>query len=136
MKYFKKNGQVYAFDSDGSQDELITNEFIKMTKNEIDRHVNPEKYLSETEKYEIYLNSLWPLTRRQFMHTLVQYEVEDELVNAINNIEDVKQRKMIKIDFETSQNFERLSESILFIFNLLNIEESKVNSMWEYGLSI
>ncbi|WP_151803178.1 hypothetical protein [Acinetobacter guillouiae] len=136
MKYFKKNGQVYAFDSDGSQDELITNDFIKMTKNEIDRHVNPEKYLSETEKYEIYLNSLWPLTRRQFMHTLVQYEVDDELVNAINNIEDVKQRKMIKIDFETSQNFERLSESILFMFNLLNIEESKVNSMWEYGLSI
>ena len=41
MKYFKKNRDVFAFESDGSQDELITDEFVAMTAAEIAEHVNP-----------------------------------------------------------------------------------------------
>lgn len=41
MKYFKKNGEVFAFEADGSQDELITEAFVAMTAEEIAAHVNP-----------------------------------------------------------------------------------------------
>lgn len=41
MKYFKKNTEVWAFEEDGSQDHLITAEFIQMTAEEIDAHINP-----------------------------------------------------------------------------------------------
>ena len=41
MKYFKKNGQAFAFEADGSQDDLITNEFVAMSDSEIAAHLNP-----------------------------------------------------------------------------------------------
>lgn len=41
MKYFKKNGQVFAFESDGSQDDLIADEFVAMSDNETAAHLNP-----------------------------------------------------------------------------------------------
>lgn len=51
MKYFKKNdGSVWAFEVDGSQDELITAEFTVMTKEEIEHHLYPELFFSEEEK--------------------------------------------------------------------------------------
>lgn len=137
MKYFKNTvGEVYAFESDGSQDDFIPKDLIKMTKKQIDQHLNPEKYMTEDEKYKIYILSLSPLTRRQFMRMLVEFELDETLNNAIDNIENAKERKILKIDFDTIQNFERLSESVINMFKLINIEESKLNSMWEYGLSI
>ena len=48
MKYYKLNDVVYAFESDGSQDNLIKKAMVKMTDGEVDRHINPEKYLSDS----------------------------------------------------------------------------------------
>jgi len=43
MKYYKdKNNQVFAFESDGSQDHLITDDMVKMTKAQIKEHLNPK----------------------------------------------------------------------------------------------
>lgn len=137
MKYFKHiNGEVYAFELDGSQDHLITNEMEKMTKSDIDRHLYPENYLTEDEKKAAYLSSLRPLTRRQFMLTLVEFELDDQIKTAISEIADIKQRKKIEIEFNDGQSFERLSESILFMANLLQLDENRVNELWEHGLSL
>ncbi|EYT17853.1 hypothetical protein [Acinetobacter sp. 1000160] len=137
MKYFKHiNGEVYAFELDGSQDHFITNEMQKMTKSDIDRHLYPENYLTEDEKKAAYLNSLRPLTRRQFMLTLVEFELDDQIKTAISEIADIKQRKKIEIEFNDGQSFERMSESILFMANLLQLDENRVNELWEHGLSL
>ncbi|ENX35784.1 hypothetical protein [Acinetobacter courvalinii] len=137
MKYFKHiNGEVYAFELDGSQDHLITNEMEKMTKSDIDRHLYPKNYLTEDEKKAAYLSSLRPLTRRQFMLTLVEFELDDQIKTAISEIADIKQRKKIEIEFNDGQSFERLSESILFMANLLQLDENRVNELWEHGLSL
>lgn len=137
MKYFKHiNGEVYAFELDGSQDHLITNEMEKMTKSDIDRHLYPKNYLTEDEKKAAYLSSLRPLTRRQFMLTLVEFELDDQIKTAISEIADIKQRKKIEIEFNDGQSFERLSESILFMANLLQLDENRVNQLWEHGLSL
>lgn len=44
MKYFKDeiNGCVFAFESDGSQDEFIPENLVEMTPEEIKSHVNPK----------------------------------------------------------------------------------------------
>lgn len=42
FKYYKdENNQVYAFEADGSQDHIIPVDFIPMTPEEVDLHINP-----------------------------------------------------------------------------------------------
>lgn len=42
MKYFRNaEGAVFAFESDGSQDEFISDELLAMTTEEISLHLNP-----------------------------------------------------------------------------------------------
>ena len=91
---------------------------------------------TEEEKYSDYLKTLRPLTRRQFMLTLVEYGLDDDIAAAINAIEDEKQRKIINIEFNNSQTFERFSDSVLFMCQLLNLTDEQVNQMWEQGLEL
>ncbi len=135
MKYYKlPNGEIFAFELDGSQDYLITKDMKKLTKAETDRVLNPDNYLTEAEKQEKYLKSLPYLTRRQFMLMLVENDLDDAIEAAITAIEDVKQRKKLSIEYRDGQTFKRLGEAELKIFELLKLEESKVNEMWEAAL--
>lgn len=92
--------------------------------------------LTPAQKYEQYLKSLRPLTRRQFMLTLVEYGLDDDIAAEINAIEDEKQRKIINIEFNNSQTFERFSDSVLFMCSLVGLEETRVNELWEYGMRL
>lgn len=137
MKYFKtNNGEVFAFKADGSQDSFITSDMKKMTKAETDRHLNPEKYLSEEEKYKSYLDSLIPLTRRQFMLCLVENDLDESIETAIASIEDNKQRKLLGIEFKDSQVFHRTGEAVIKIFELINLDDAAINTLWEKGLTL
>lgn len=137
MKYFKdKDGSVYAFEDDGSQDEFITPAMKKMTNSQIDRHLNPQKYLSDEEKNLIYLQSLRPLTRRQFMLALVENDLDEAVETAIGNIQDAKQRKQMSIEYKDAQTFERFSASILTMATLINLDDESLNSMWEKALTL
>ncbi|MBF7690667.1 hypothetical protein [Acinetobacter pollinis] len=53
MKYYKLNDEVYAFESDGSQDDYITSDMVLMTAEEVDRHLNPQNYLTDEQKLQI-----------------------------------------------------------------------------------
>ena len=59
-----------------------------------------------------------------------------EITAAINAIEDEKQRKIINIEFNNSQTFERFSDSVLFMCSLVGLEETRVNELWEYGMRL
>lgn len=130
MKYFKKNGEVFAFESDGSQDELITKEFIKMTKNEVDRHLNPDKYFSDEEKRNIFLSTLIPLTRRQFKLALLENDLLDRVESTIENIPDALHRKRLQIEYAESNEFQRQSESVIAMFNLLELNDDQLDKFW------
>ena len=136
MKYYKLNGQVYAFEADGSQDDYIKPEMVLMTPQEVDKHINPEKYLTEEQKYSIYLTSLKPLTRRQFKLALLENDLLDEVELAINNIEDKTTKTRMQIEYTESTEFKRNSESLLFMCQLLNLSEEQINTMWEQGLTL
>ena len=91
---------------------------------------------TEEDKKQRYLASLRPLTRRQVMLTLVEYGLDDDIAAAINAIEDEEQRKIINIEFNNSQTFERFSDSVLFMCSLVGLEETRVNELWEYGMRL
>lgn len=138
MKYYRntESGLVHAFESDGSQDELITEDFVKMTKNEVDRHLNPEKYLSDEEKRNIFLRTLTPLTRRQFKLVLLENDLLEKVESTIDNIPDLQLRKRMQIEYAESVEFERQSESVIAMCEMLELSENQVDQLWQHAMTL
>ena len=131
MKYYKLNNVVYAFEIDGSQDDYITDDMVMMTAEEVDRHINPEKYYTEEQKHNIYLNSLRPLTRRQFKLALLENNLLSTIDTAISNIPDPLLKARIEIEYAEATEFVRTSDSVKYMLSILELSEEQVNSLWE-----
>lgn len=137
MKYFLKNGVVFAFEADGSQDHLITDEYTAMTSVEIDRHLNPLNYLSEAQKYDLYLKSLVPLTRRQFRMVFILNGYDLDAIKAkILEIEDIQTRQLTLVEWEDAVTFERDNASLVMMAGLLGLNDDQVNAMWKQALTL
>ncbi len=136
MKYFKLNSDVHCFEDNGSQDYLIEEATVPMTADEIDRHVNPQKYMSAEEKRKEYLLSIQPLTRRQFKLILLKHDLLDKVSEGLAKIEDKTLRMQAQIEFEDSTMFDRLNPTLLMLYKAMDISESKLDSMWEEGLKL
>lgn len=125
------------------ENDVIVDEWIDltryrlMTNDEIDRHENPHKYLSEDEKYQVYLNGLRSLSRRQFRRVLVLNGFDLDAIRAkILEIEDDQTRQLTLIDWEDADTFERLNPSLIMMANMLGLNEEQVNTMWEQALTL
>ena len=136
MKYYKLDNNVYAFEDDGSQDGYIKPEMVLMTSEEVDKHIKPEKYLTEDQKYNIYLNSLKPLTRRQFKLVLLENGLLEQVETTLNSIQDVTQRVRLQIEYSEATEFQRTSDSVKYMYNLLGSTEEQINQIWEQGLTL
>ena len=136
MKYYKLDNNVYAFEDDGSQDDYITEDMVRMTSSEVDKHLNPKKYMTDEQLYEIYVKSLRPLTRRQFRLALLDVGLLDDLEAAISNIEDTAEKRRIDIEYTESDKFARTSESVKTMFALINQTEEQINELWEKALAL
>ena len=138
MKYYRNinTNLIHGFESDGSQDELITDEFKPLTKTEKDRLINPQKYLSEEEKRNIFLSTLTPLTRRQFKLALLENDLLDRVESTIDTIPDSLLRKRLQIEYSESDEFQRQSESVIAMCNLLELKEEEVDSLWQKAMKL
>lgn len=136
MKYFKLNNEVYAFELDGSQDDYIQDGMIQMSSEEVDRHINPDKYLTEQQKQNRITNSLYPITRKQFKLALLDKELLDDLEDSISNINDTTTKRRVQIEYTESTEFVRTSEVVKTMFTLLNKTEEEINSFWQYALTL
>ena len=136
MKYFKLNNDVYAFEFDCSQDHLITDNFIEMTDDEIDRHINPQKYLSDEEKEQLRLNQFKPLTRRQFKLALLENNLLATVEQMIDSIADQTLKTRIQIEYSESERFERTNDSVRYMLAVLNLTSEQVDAMWEQALTL
>ena len=136
MKYYKLNSDVYAFENDGSQDEYITQDMVRMTSSEVDKHLNPKKYMSDEQLYDIYVKSLKPLTRRQFKLALLENNLLEQVETLINSVEDATQRTRLQIEYSEATEFQRTSNRVKYMCNLLGLTEEQVNKMWEQGLTL
>lgn len=127
MKYFRNQNtsEVFAFEAD----------LIEMTTEEIDRHLNPQNYLSDEEKEQLRLAEFKALTRRQFKLTLLQYELLEPLEQAIAIIEDQTLKTRIQIEYNESEKFERTNESVKYMLSLLERSDDEIDEMWRYAMS-
>ncbi|WP_461949703.1 hypothetical protein [Acinetobacter baumannii] len=127
MKYFRnhKTGEVFSFEDD----------LIEMTAEEVDRHINPQKYLSDEEKEQLRLAEFKPLTRRQFKLALLQYQLLEKVEQAIADIEDPALKTRVQIEYNESEKFERANDSVKYMLTLLDISNDEIDEMWRYAMS-
>ena len=123
-KLYKKDGKIYEFAQDGSQDSLIAEDFVAMTESEIDQHINPQKYISDEEKLQLV---------RQQMPQLTPIEFDIKLNN--NGLYDAVQ-DLIKDNFELRVAYNRatfFSRTTPFIDQAriaLGLTDEQVDEMW------
>ena len=137
VKYFKDaDGEIHGLINE-VQDHLIKEDFVPLTKNELDRLFFPEKYLTEEEKLA-YKRSQYPkLTRYQFMRGMLEYGYKSSDIEAqIMLIEDEYTRELTMLGFKEATNFVRTDESILAIQSVLSLTDERVDQMWEYALTL
>ena len=127
MKYYKLDNQVFAFEADGSQDIYIKPEMVKMTKKDIESHLKIEVLPLE--------QSLPPLTRRQFKLALLHAGLNTQIEQLISSIENPMTKAVIEIEYNESTEFHRLSESVLYMCNLLKLSEDEINTIWQEALN-
>ena len=128
MKYYKLNNDVYAFELDGSQDDYITEDMVKMTDDEVDRHVNPEKYLSDIEKAQLNRERMPTLTPIEFDIKLVDAGLYDQVQELIQS--DIK----LKIAYTRATFFSRTDPFIDQARIALGLTDEQVDMIWESPL--
>ena len=124
MKYYKLNEVVYAYAADGSQDHLITNDHIEMTPEEIDQHINPEKYLSDEERMQL---------AREHMPRLTPIEFDIKLNNAglYDAVQDlIKDNFEMRIAYNRATFFSRTDPFIDQARIALGLTDEQVDAMW------
>ena len=128
MKYYKKDSQVFAFEDDSSQDSYITEDMVKMTDEEVDRHINPEKYLSDSERLELARKRMQKLTPIEFDIKLVDAGLYDQVQSLIQS--DVK----LKIAYTRATFFSRTDPFIDKSRIALGLTDEQVDTIWESPL--
>ena len=130
MKYFKFNGDVCAYEVDGSQDYLITDQHVRMTENEIDKHINQEKYLSEEEQLFLSRESMPNLTPIEFdikLNNAGLYDAVQELIK--DNFE-------MRIAYNRATFFSRTSSFVDQARIALGLTDEQVDAIWEQTLTL
>lgn len=138
MKYFRntQTDLIHAFEQDGSQDELITEDFIQLTEEEKDRLLNPERYLTDEEKEQIYLSNFPALTRRQFKLALLDNGLLNSVEASIEAIKDPIMKQRVQIEYSESERFERGNSSVKYMMDELNLNLEEVDKLWDYALHL
>jgi len=128
MKYYKKDNDIFAFEDDGSQDEYITHDMVRMTDDEADRHVNPEKYLSDIEKAKLNRERIPTLTPIEFDIKLIDAGLYDQVQELIQS--DIK----LKIAYTRATFFSRTDPFIDQARIALGLTDEQVDTLWESPL--
>lgn len=124
MKYYKKGSEVFAFEDDGSQDDYIKEDMVRMPDDEVDRHINPEKYLSDEERLHLIRKRMSKLTPIEFDIKLVDSGLYDQVQELIQS--DIK----LKIAYTRATFFSRTDPFINQARIALNLTDEQVDAMW------
>ena len=124
MKYYKLNTEVYAFELDGSQDEYITEDMLEMTEEEIDKHIHPEKYYTEEQKYAIKIATFPTLSPAQFELRLLKAGLRQQVLDYVATSEE------LQIVFNRATYFSRTDSFLLEAMQALNLSNIQVDAIW------
>ena len=124
MKYFKLNDEVFAFEEDCSQDSYMLEDMVRMSEDEVDRHIHPEKYLSDKEKQQITRENMPTLTPIEFDIKLVDAGLYDQVQALIQS--DIK----LKIAYTRATFFSRTDPFIDQARIALGLTDAQVDTIW------
>ena len=116
IRYFKDDVKV--------SDWIDLNEYRLMTDEEIDRHENPEKYLSDEEKAQLNRERMPQLTPIEFDIKLVDAGLYDQVQKLIQS--DVK----LKIAYTRATFFSRTASFVDQARVALGLTDEQVDEMW------
>ena len=130
QKYIKTDlSETRYFDNGVNVGDWIDlGEYRLMTDEEIDRHENPEKYLSDEEKFLIYRQNMPTLTPIEFDIKLVDAGLYDQVQGLIKS--DVK----LKIAYTRATFFSRTDPFIEQARIALGLTDEQVDTIWEISL--
>lgn len=126
QKYIKNNlSEIRYFDEGvGVGDYIDLSEYRLMTNDEIDRHENPEKYLSAEEGVQLNRERMPTLTPIEFDIKLVDAGLYDQVQSLIQS--DVK----LKIAYTRATFFSRTDPFIDQARIALNLTDEQVDEIW------
>lgn len=124
MRYFKLRDHIFGYDE--TQEGLITDEMVELTAEELDALLTPT----------LLVTKLSPLTNRQFKLALLDSNLIDLVDTAINNIDDLKLKRKIQIEYEYATTFNRDSKSVAAVIELIGISLEEVDQIWIKALSM
>ena len=126
QKYIKNDlSEIRYFEDDVNVDDWIDlTQYRLMTYEEIDKHENPEKYLSDEEKLLIYRQNMPTLSPIEFDIKLVDAGLYDQVQELIQS--DVK----LKIAYTRATFFSRIAPFIDQARIALNLTDEQVDEMW------
>ena len=96
-----------------------------MTAEEIDKHENPEKYLSDEEKLLICRQNMPPLSPIEFDVKLVDAKLYDQVQELIQS--DIK----LRIAYTRATFFSRTAPFVDQARIALGLTDEQVDAMWE-----
>jgi hypothetical protein len=105
-------------------DWIDLTQYRLMTEDEVDRHVNPEKYLSDIEKAKLNRERMSHLTPIEFDIKLVDAGLYDQVQSLIQS--DVK----LKIAYTRATFFSRTDPFIDQARIALGLTDEQVDQMW------
>ncbi|MFY3543087.1 hypothetical protein ACOTH0_08745 [Achromobacter xylosoxidans] len=119
MKYFKSNlGDVFAFESDGSQDELIDSSLVEVSEAEA-------LALAGTPEPAPIIS----ITRRQGRLALLDVGRLDSVERAIAAIEDATERRSAEIEYE-ADTWERGNEFLQSMWQQMGGTPSELDDLF------
>ena len=126
QKYIKNNLSEIRYFDEGVRvgDYIDLSEYRLMTNDEIDRHENPEKYLSDIEKAKLNRERMSHLTPIEFDIKLVGAGLYDQVQDLISK--DIK----LKIAYTRATFFSRTDPFIDQARIALNLTDEQVDAIW------
>lgn len=91
---------------------------------------------TDAEKRQQFLQTLTPLTQRQFKLILLKYDLLTAIEQQISAIKDTKTQAQIKIEYDYATTFERESETVAYMSGLIGLSSDQVDSMWQQAMAL
>lgn len=124
QKYTNGTEIRYYEDSVNVGDWIDLNEYRFMTDEEVDRHENSEKYLSDEEKLLIYRQNMPTLSPIEFDIKLVDVGLYDQVQDLISK--DIK----LRIAYTRATFFSRTDSFVDQARIALNLTDEQIDEMW------
>ena len=124
MKLFFKGNEIYTY-SDVQIKDGLSEGLTELTPDEIDKHLYPEKYLSDKEKAQL---------NRERMPTLTPIEFDIKLNNAglYDAVQElIKDKFELRIAYNRATLFSRTDPFIDQARIALNLTDEQVDAMWQ-----